>query len=287
MLHTRIASLAAALLVTMSVALPDMARAQDAGLTWENATELSFVSTGGNASSSTLGLKSSLTGTSGPNAFKLELGGIRGETNVTTRTATGTAGSFTVSEATVSQLTAEAYFARARYDRAFTEAYAFAGGGWERNTFAGIQNRWAGVVGLGRTWVDGESGRFKTDVGATYTIQKDVDPAPGADDAFGGVRLSVDAARRVSSNVDYASVLLVDENLEETEDLRADWTNSVSVSLTDALAFKTSLQLLFDNQPALIAVPLFTGGGAPTGTNVLTPGDEIDSVLTVALVIKL
>jgi hypothetical protein len=135
--------------------------------------------------------------------------------------------------------------------------------------------------------VDGESGRFKTDVGVTYTVQKDVDPAPGADDAFGGVRFSVDAARRVSSNVDYASVLLVDENLEETEDLRADWTNSVSVALTDALAFKTSLQLLFDNQPALIAVPLFTGGGAPTGTNVLTPGDEVDSVLTVALVIKL
>jgi len=276
-----------ALLLTVTAALPVGALAQDAGFAWVNATELSFVSTAGNASSSTLGLKSSLTGTSGANSFKIELGGIRGETNVTTRTATGTPGDFTVSEATTSQLTAESYFARGRYDRAFTEAYAFSGGGWERNTFAGIQNRYAGVAGLGRTWVEGEAGRFKTDVGATYTIQKDVDPAPGADDAFGGVRLSIDATRRVSSNVDYASMLLVDENLEDRDDLRADWTNSVSVALSGALAFKTSLQLLFDNQPALIAVPLVDAGGIPTGADVLAPGDEVDKVLTVALVIRL
>jgi hypothetical protein len=263
------------------------ARAQDAGFTWENATELSFVSTGGNASSSTLGLKSSLTGTTGPNSFKIELGGIRGETGIVTRTATGTSTNFTVSEVNTSQLTAENYFTRGRYDRAFAEAYLFAGVGWDRNTFAGVQNRYAGVLGIGRTWAEGETGRLKTDVGATYTIQKDVDPAPGAKDGFGGARLSVDATRRISATVGYASVLLVDENLEDTKDLRADWTNSVSVSLSEALAFKTSLQILFDNKPALVSVPLVDGGGTPTGTNVLTPGEELDTVFTVALVIRL
>jgi hypothetical protein len=272
-------------LLSLALVATSEANAQDTGLAWENATELSFVSTGGNASSSTLGLKSSLIGTSGPNSFKIELGGIRGETDVTVRTASGTAGSFTVNETSTSQLTAESYFARSRYDRAFAGAFAFAGVGWDRNTFAGVQNRYASVAGVGRTWTDTEAGRLKTDVGVTYTVQKDVDPAPGADDAFGGLRISVDATRRVSSAVDYASVLLVDENVEETEDFRADWTNSISVSLSEALAFKTSLQLLFDNQPALISVPLFTAG-VPAGT-VLTPGDEVDTVLTVALVIKL
>jgi hypothetical protein len=279
----RLTAAAVLLLVVGVLALPEGAAAQD-GLTWENATELSFVSTGGNASSSTLGLKSSLTGTSGLNAFKVEVGGIRGETHVTTRTATGTTSDFTVTETSTSQLIAESYFARGRYDRAFDGAYAFAGVGWDRNTFAGVQNRYAAVLGLGRTWVDGEAGRFKTDLGATYTIQKDVDPAAGADDGFGGARLSVDATRRISATVDYASTLLVDENVEDTEDFRADWTNSVAVGLSDALAFKTSLQLLFDNQPALISVPL---SGAPAGTTVLTPGDEVDTVFTVALVITL
>ena len=259
--------------------------AQDAeGVTWESTTELSFVATGGNSSASTLGLKGALTGTSGPNAFKLEVGGIRGENEFTTRTATGTTTDFTVAETTESRLTAESYYARGRYDREFQVAYGFAGFGWERNTFAGIQNRYAGVLGVGRTWYEGDNGRLKTDVGATYTIQKDVDPAPGADDAFGGARLTVEAARRLSETVEYGSTLLVDENLEETDDLRADWTNSVTVALSQALAFKTSLQLIFDNQPALIAVPL---AGAPAGTTVLAPSDEVDTVLTVALVISL
>ena len=275
------------LLLGALATLPPQASAQDEGINWENATELSFVSTGGNASSSTLGLKSALTGTSGQNSFKIEVGGIRGETSVTRRTATGTSASFNVNKATVSQLTAESYFARGRYDRAFDGAFAFAGLGWDRNTFSGIQNRYAGVAGLGRTWFDGETGRLKTDIGATYTVQKDVDPAPGADDAFGGLRLSIDGRRQVSAAVEYASVLLVDENLEDTEDLRADWTNSVSVALSEALAFKTSLQLLFDNQPASVRVPLVDGTGTPTGTTVLAPSDEVDTVLTVALVIKL
>lgn len=259
--------------------------AQDAeGFVWENATELSFVATGGNASSSTLGLKGSLLGTNGPNAFKVEVGGIRGETSTTTRTATGTTTDFSVVETTTSQLTAETYFARGRYDRELDGAFAFAGFGWDRNTFAGIQNRYAGVLGVGRTWYEGDAGRFKTDIGVTYTIQKDVDPAPGADDAFGGLRLTVEATRSISEDVDYASNLLVDENLEDTEDLRTDWTNSVSVALSEALAFKTSLQLVFDNQPALLPVPL---SGAPAGTNVLVEGDKLDRVFTVALVIKL
>ena len=263
--------------------------AQDAvgGIAWENATELSFVSTGGNASSSTLGLKAALIGTSGANAFRLTLGGIRGETNTTNRTATGTVGSFTVNETTVSQLTAESYFARGRYDRNFTNAYLFSGAGWDRNTFAGVQNRYSAVLGIGRTWTDGDAGLFKTDIGATYTIQKDVDPAPGADDGFGGIRATIDATRRLSGSTQFASTLIVDENVENTKDFRADWINSLSVSLSETLALKTSLQVLFDNQPSLLGVPLLDGLGVPTGTQVPTPGDEVDTVLTLTLVITL
>jgi len=176
----RVSKAAILILIAGGLAASLGASAQDAdgGRTWENATELGFVSTGGNE-------------------FKLELGGIRGETNTTTRTATGTAGSFTVNETMTSQLTAESYFARGRYDRNFSSAYSFSGVGWDRNTFAGVQNRYSMVVGVGRTWADGDTGRLKTDIGGTYTIQKDVDPAPGADDAFSGVRITVDATRRL------------------------------------------------------------------------------------------
>ena len=259
--------------------------AQDAeGFTWESATELSYVATEGNASSSTFGLKGTLLGESGPNAFKLEAGGIRGETGTKVRTATGTETDFTVAETTTSQLTAASYYARSRYDRQFDGSFAFAGFGWDRNTFAGIENRYAAVLGLGRTWYDGDSGRLKTDVGGTYTIQKDVDPAPGADDGFGGVRLTIDGVRRISEGVDFTTLLLVDENVEDTEDLRGDWTNAIAVVLSGALVLKASLQLVYDNRPSLIEVPL---SGAPPGTTVLTPGEKLDRVLTMALVIEL
>ena len=139
------------LLAVGTLSMPGHATAQDetGAYTWENSTELSFVSTGGNASSSTLGLKSTLTATGGRSTFKIEVGGIRGETTFRTRTATGSATNFTVDETTNSQLTAENYFVRGRYDRAFASAFAFSGAGWDRNTFAGIQNRYSLVAGLG------------------------------------------------------------------------------------------------------------------------------------------
>ena len=75
------------------------------------------------------------------------------------------------------------------------------------------------------------------------------------------------------------SLLVVDENLNDTEDLRADWTNSLTVAMSERLALKTSLQVLFDNQPSLTAVPL-------GDSEVLTPLDKVDSIFTVALVVN-
>ena len=85
-----------------------------------------------------------------------------------------------------------------------------------------MENRYQVVTGVGRTWVDGESGRFKTDVGGTYTIQRDVSPRPGADDEFFGLRASVEARRRLTATADYTSTLIADQNLETSRDFRAD-----------------------------------------------------------------
>jgi len=269
---------------------PVEAAAQDAepGLILENKTELSFVATGGNSSSNTLGLKSSLVGETGPHTIKIEVGGIRAESETTTRTAVGSPDDFDVTETTESELTAESYFAKSRYDRSIDDAtFLFSGFGWERNTFAGFDNRYAIVGGVGRTWVDSETSLFKTDVGATYTIQDDVVDDPTVEDAFAGVRLTIEAMRQLTESTELKSDLVVDESVEEASDLRADWTNSVSVSISDELALKSSLQLLFDNDPSPVRVPLQTSGGTPTGSSVLIDGEEIDSVFTVALVITL
>lgn len=208
--------------------------AQDAaGFTWENETELSYAATAGNSSTNAFAVASELTGSGGANELTVQIGGIRASSDITTRTATGTPANFSVTEATRSDLSAASYFAKARYDREFDGAFAFGGAGWERNTFSGFRSRLSVVLGIGRTWVDSESGHFKTDVGGTYTIQKDVDPAPGADDAFAGARLSIDASRSLTSTTDFTSKLVADQSVEQGEDLRADWTNSVAVTISE------------------------------------------------------
>lgn len=256
------------------------------GFTWVNATELSFVATAGNSSSSTLGLKTGLTGTSEGSEFKFSVGGIRAESEFRTTTAVGTEADFTVNREIRTDRSAENYFAKGRYDHDVGSAFAFGGANWTRNTFAGVNHRFGFVAGFGRTWAEEEGRLFKTDIGATYTIQKDVEDDPAKRDGFGGVRANIEALRALTEATELATSIEIDENLRDTEDLRIDWVVSFGVALTEGLAFKTSYQLLFDNDPARVAVPLFDTGGAATGT-VRIPTDTTDSYLTLSLVIKL
>lgn len=269
-------------------ALPASASAQeedDESWGWENSTEVGFVTTSGNASSTTLSVKSLLTGSAGPDELKIAVGGIRASSKVTTRTAQGTPGSFVVVESTTTVESAANYFARARYDRELDGAFAFGGAGWERNTPAGFNHRYSAVVGLGRAWIDTDDARFKTDLGGTYTIQEDIE---AEDDArgFGGVRSTIEAARSLTETTDFETTFVLDENLADTGDLRFDWLSSISVALTEGLALQTSYQLVFDNQPALARIPLATGG-IDTGETVAIDSEQFDSFLTLSLVIKL
>lgn len=277
---TRPAASSAAGLAAALLALTLPLSAQETGFTWDNGTELGFVTTSGNSSQTTFSLKSSLTGTGDPSTVKITVGGIRASS--TTRTAQGTAADFDIIER--DETSAENYFARSRYDHDLGQGFAFGGVGWERNTFAGFDNRFSIVAGFGRSWVDTETSRFKTDLGGTYTFQEDVGDAPKDD--FGGLRATIEATRALSETTDLESTVVFDENLKDTDDFRVDWTSSVAVALTEGLALKTSYQLFFDNAPALVQLPLVDAGGNAAG-KVAVRGDGIDTYVTLSLVIKL
>lgn len=258
---------------------PGAVQAQDErDLGWSNVAELTFVLTAGNASGSTLGLKEKAEYAWPRASFQLSAGGIRTESGIKSRTATGTPDNFSVTETTESRTTAENYFVKARMDRSLDAAYYLYGGaGWDRNTFAGIQDRYEAVAGGGRTWFESDEQKLKTDLGLTYTVQHDVVKAPDRKNEFAGVRASYDYSRELTATTDFASVLLADQSLSDSEDFRTDWTNSVAVAMSDHLALKTSLQLLFDKSPALVAVPL-------GDIHVFTPLGKLDTVFTVAVV---
>ena len=248
-------------------------------LGWRDVAEFTFVFTSGNATSSTLGFKNTLEHRWEGVLLHLSAGAVRAESGTTVRTATGTAGGFRVAKRTDTEKTAENYFVQTRLDRGLTEsAYLFGGVGWDRNTFAGVRSRYDVVAGAGRTWSDAEDRRLKSDLGLTYTRQDDVIAGAGSGRSFGGLRATVDFFRSITPTTDLSSLLIIDENLDETDDLRADWTNSVTVAMSENLALKASHQLLYDNLPALVDVPFGTG-------SVHVPLEKADHALTLALVV--
>ena len=272
----------AALLGVCAVALAAPVVAQDEKeLGWFDSAELTFVSTGGNASQSTFGLKNALDRIWENSAFRFQLGGIRTESTTNIRTASGTASAFNVDETSTSDVTAENYFARGRYEQNVSASmFVYGGAGWDRNTFAGIDNRYGFVTGVGRAWSETETFKLRTDVGVTYTIQDDVVDDPTRNDSFAGLRAGYGLTRKLSATTDFASDLIVDENLDDTDDLRADFTNSIAVAMSGSLALKASLQLLYDKQPALEEIPLGLGN-----TTVFTPLGTTDRVFTLAVVL--
>jgi hypothetical protein len=93
-------------------------------------------------------------------------------------------------------------------------------------------------------------------------------------------------SRALTETTDFATVIVADESLRDSEDFRFDWVTSVAVALSEGLAFKTSYQMLFDNAPALKAIDLFDILGAANG-QVRNLSQKVDSFLTLSLVIKL
>lgn len=254
-------------------------------LGWFYTAEASLLFTGGNAEANTFGLGASIRRVWDSSELKFGAGGLRSESSKTTRTAVGTATDFELTEESDSELTAENYHARGRYDYTFSERFfAYIGAGWERNTFAGFDNRTSVAGGLGNIWLDRERTRFRTDYGVTYTVQDDVVDTGSGSDTFAGARFSWDYFQQLTGSTGFTSLLIVDESLSDTDDLRGDFTNALVVAISDHLAFRTSLQLLWDNQPSLAGVPLEQPLGTLTGETVFVPLDRLDTVLSVALV---
>jgi putative salt-induced outer membrane protein YdiY len=253
---------------------------------WYDEAELSFVQTGGNAEASTFALKNTLERLWENALFSFHAGALRAESTTFTRFAVGTPADFEVIEDESSALTAENYYARLRYDRDVrADFFWFGGAGWERNEFAGFSDRFTAVGGVGNWWWQGDAGHFRTDYGLAWTQQDDLVDDPSIGDSFLGLQLSWDYLRKIGENASYQNLFVVHENLDETDDLRGDMIQSLQVAMTERLALKVSLQLLYDNQPALTAVPLHDDEG-PTGAVVLTELEELDSLFTAALVVS-
>jgi putative salt-induced outer membrane protein len=214
---------------------------------WTHNAEVSWVQTSGNSESSTIGLADTSERKWEAALLTLKAKGIRVNTTTISYVDDGT-NAFRVKN---TEKTAENYLLSARYQRDITERlFWYAGAGWERNIFAGIDSRYVGAAGVGNIWWDREDLKFRSDYGLSYTQQDDVVEVPGRDPSFFGVRGSWDYFNKWGKNVDYVNEFDIYLNMETSKDWRAAMINAVTVTMTDRLALKVSLTWLYQNDPA-------------------------------------
>ncbi|MFQ5584409.1 MAG: DUF481 domain-containing protein, partial [Calditrichia bacterium] len=221
------------LLVVLLSSISLFSQDEEKKVGWFFDAELAGVWTGGNSESVTLGLGSTLRRVWPKSQLKFEAGGTRTESSLTTRTAVGTQDNFEIKEETNTEKTAELYYARSRYDYNLSNRfYALGGVDWLRNRFAGIESRFLIGAGLGNTWADNEKARFKTNYSFTYTFQSDVIENPFVKNDFPGIQLAYDFWIKLTASTEFISTLIMDWNLDNTDDVRLDFYNALPISIS-------------------------------------------------------
>ncbi len=124
---------------------------------WFGKVNFSFLSTSGNTDTTSIGGAAELNYNPKPWLFTLKGGYLYSQTD--------------------GVVTAESSFASLRANRDITTRfYVFAGGGYLRNTFSGIDALWSVDGGAGFKLLDGPSQFLKAEGGAGWTNEKDIIP---------------------------------------------------------------------------------------------------------------
>ena len=251
---------------------------------WAATAEVSYVVTGGNTSTSALSLGTTLSRkwTNDTLLFKTYI--LKSNATTTTRTAQGTEDDFTIIEDRITRQVAENYILGGQYDRRISKRLVGqAGVSWDRNRFAGVDDRIIATTGFGYGWVDRSRTQVKTSAGLTYTVRQYV----GQDwESFAGFRLTVSGEQKVLESSSLSTLFIFDDNLNRSADWRFDWANSVTASISKSLALKVILRTLYANVPALQNLPLIDAIGDPTGLFVPYPLKKLDTFFTTSIVIN-
>lgn len=275
--------------LTLLLVAPALAQEDDEEeLGWVFEAELGSLWTGGNQETFTLAADGTLEYIWPSSRVKFRGGGFSTESSLTTTTAVGTSpADYEIFEETVTEKTAETFYAGGRYDYDLTKKfYLFGGADWLRNIFSGIESQFRFGAGAGNVWVDDDKVRFTTDYAVTYTVEDNVVEDPTRNSDFPGLRLGYDLNWFLTTSTSFESTLGANWNLDNTDDIRLDWYAGLPVDISSVLALKPSLRLMWRNEPALQDVPLFDAPGGTQTDTVLSPLKKLDTYFNIALVFK-
>jgi putative salt-induced outer membrane protein YdiY len=216
------------------LAFPDVTFAQAATAApaappprWERKAELSFVSTGGNTDTQTLGAGASVV-------FRPAKWTTEGRT------------SFVRSEAEDVE-TAKSWAVDLRQARALsTRAEAFGRYGYLMDPFAGIDHRNTVDGGLGYKLIVGPVHTLRVDGGLGYTHEGRV---TGETQSFALANIGSAYKWQISPTADVSDAAILSESLENHDVWRFTNAFAVSAAMTRVLSLKLSHDIKFNNSP--------------------------------------
>ncbi len=251
---------------------------------WKATAELSYVVTGGNTATSAFSLGTNLTRKWARDSLTFKTYILRSTATTYKRWAVGTETDFHIVEEASRNLVAENFLLSGAYERKFSsKLLGQLGASWDRNKFAGVDRRYMVIAGLGYAWIEKEKTNVKMNAGLTYSSRKYIGQETAS---FAGFRFDLAGEQKFSDKSSFSTIFVFDENLKEMKDWRFDWTNSLTASVSRALALKASYKMLYANLPATGFLPLLDNLGQPTGLTVPYSLKKLDSFFTTSLVIN-
>jgi putative salt-induced outer membrane protein len=209
------------------LALTSGAYAQEAK-PWKDAAELSYVQTSGNSKTSTLSGKNLFNYDWGKTALELVAGGLGARSGTS--------------------VTAEQYNASEKLSFKLTgKNYAFQKTSWDKNRFAGIQDRWDVAVGVGRHILESAGNNLFAELGGGYVFE---DRLPGTENqSFGSYRAYAKYIRALSATANASQDLEYLGNLKESDGYRMNAETALVASISTHFSLKASHVWKFSNTP--------------------------------------
>lgn len=194
----------------------------------EDAAELSFVQTGGNTDVMTLSGKNNLKYRFNEEWIgQWDIGVLYGKTDGVE--------------------VAERYYTDLRLDYKFTKKLYFYGlGGWLKDKFAGIDQRYYLGPGVGYQFMDGERHFLSAEMGLSYAKEDYTDDTE--DDflegrAFGKYEFVFNPKTKFSQTAEYL------QNFDDSDKFRVNSETAVTTTLTDIISLKVSYLIIYNNRP--------------------------------------
>lgn len=227
--------------ITLGLAFAGPARAQETTEpAWKGDLELAYIQTDGNTNTKAFLAALKAARSFGFGTLSAEGKGIYGTTEVTTVAPDGTAETEEVTSD-------KAWIGQLKYDQNLAGRFtAYILERAERDTLKGLEMRYTSQAGLGYQVFKTATDALKVEAGAGYVHENPVDQLsdgyPTAR-AFAGYEHAFTAKTRFTQTVEYLP------DLEDSENWLLNEETAFITNIMGHFALKTSLAVVFDNQP--------------------------------------